>query len=240
MKRILICACGFLMCIGGAWVIAQEDLQQTNDTSAGPNMTDQYSYAFGLDIGKIFRSSETPLNVENLVSGLRDGLSGAEPQFDERACALALEELQTQMRRKAMSEQQQLGAENRKTGAAFLAKNADAEGVKVTKSGLQYKVIKSGDGATPGLRDTVRCNYRGSLISGAVFDASEKHGGPAEFPVSGVIAGWTEALQLMKVGDKWQLFIPADLAYGDESRGPDLPAGSTLIFDIELLGIVGK
>ena len=234
----MIVTCGLLTCLGGAWVIAQENLPQSTPEAKSPTVTDQYSYAIGLDIGKSFRSSSTQLNVENLVAGLRDGLGGANPQFDEKACALALEELQTEMRKKAMSQQQQLGADNRKTGATFLAENAQAEGVKVTKSGLQYKVIKSGDGPTPGKQDTVRCNYRGSLTSGAVFDASEKHGGPAEFPVGGVIAGWTEALQMMKVGDKWQLFIPADLAYGDQAMGPDLPAGSTLIFDIELLGIV--
>ncbi len=245
MKRIMIGVGGLMLCIGGAWVVAQEDLPQKKELAtptgfSATSLEDQYSYAIGLDIGNSFRSSGTQLNVENLVAGLKDGLGGAKPKLDERACAQALEALQAQMQQKAMSQQQQHSAENRKMGDAFLAKNAQAEGVKVTKSGLQYKVIKSGDGPTPGLNDTVRCNYRGTLINGTVFDASAKHGGPAEFPVSGVITGWTEALQMMKVGDKWKLFIPADLAYKDVAMGPDLPAGSALIFDIELLGIVNK
>lgn len=136
-----------------------------------------------------------------------------------------------------MAQQDAAGTKNIKLGEDFLAKNKTEPGVKVTESGLQYKVIKAGEGATPTVDDTVSCNYRGTLIDGTEFDASAKHGGPASFPVGGVIAGWTEALQLMKVGDKWQLYIPAKLAYGNRPPGPPIEAGSTLIFDIELLGI---
>lgn len=136
-----------------------------------------------------------------------------------------------------MTQEQAVGSANKELGDAFLAKNKAKEGVKVTKSGLQYKVIKAGTGATPGLDDTVSCNYRGTLIDGREFDASANHGGPASFPVGGVISGWTEALQLMKVGAKWQLFIPAELAYGNQQKGPLIAPGSTLVFDIELLGI---
>ena len=125
-------------------------------------------------------------------------------------------------------------------GEQFLAKNRQQPGVKVTDSGLQYKVIESGNGDSPGPADVVSCHYRGTLIDGTEFDASANRGGPAQFPVNRVIPGWTEALQMMKVGDKWQLFIPAELAYGNNPPGPPIEAGSTLIFDIELLGIVGK
>jgi len=122
-------------------------------------------------------------------------------------------------------------------GAAFLAENAKKEGVITTASGLQYKVIKSGTGESPKLTDTVKVNYEGTLIDGTVFDSSKQHGGPATFPVNRVIPGWTEALQLMKVGDKWQLFIPARLAYGDQSPTAAIPPNSVLIFEVELLGI---
>ncbi len=122
-------------------------------------------------------------------------------------------------------------------GDSFLAENAKKEGVKTTASGLQYLVMKSGTGATPKLSDGVKVHYHGTLINGTVFDSSVERGEPISFPVSGVIAGWTEALQLMKVGDKWKLFIPAKLAYGDQSPSPKIPANSPLIFEVELLGI---
>jgi FKBP-type peptidyl-prolyl cis-trans isomerase FklB len=122
-------------------------------------------------------------------------------------------------------------------GAAFLAANAKKDGVTTTASGLQYKVIKSGMGESPKLSDTVKVHYQGTLIDGTIFDSSIQRGQPITFPVSGVIAGWTEALQLMKVGDKWQLFIPARLAYGEQSPTPAIPPNSVLIFEVELLGI---
>ena len=139
-----------------------------------------------------------------------------------------------------MAQQEAAGMQNKQLGDAFLAENSKKAGVQVTNSGLQYKVIKAGTGATPGPTDTVKCNYRGTLIDGTEFDASANHGGPASFPVNRVIPGWTEALQLMKVGAKWQLFIPAELAYGNNPPGPPIEAGSVLVFEIELLGIQGK
>lgn len=231
-----------MLAVGAAWAVAQETLPRKGavQAAAKPTIENQYSYAIGLDMGNSFRSSETPLDIESLIAGLQDGLGGAEPKYDQATCGRALQQLQMRMRNKAMAEQAAAGAGNKKTGDAFLAKNSAQEGVKVTKSGLQYKVIQAGTGATPGLDDTVSCNYRGTLIDGTEFDASEKHGGPASFPVGRVIAGWTEALQMMKVGAKWQLFIPAELAYGNSPPGPPIQAGSVLIFDIELLDIVGK
>jgi FKBP-type peptidyl-prolyl cis-trans isomerase FklB len=122
-------------------------------------------------------------------------------------------------------------------GEAFLAENAKKEGVTTTASGLQYKVLKSGMGESPKVSDTVKVHYQGTLIDGTIFDSSIQRGEPISFPVNAVIPGWTEALQLMKVGDKWQLFIPARLAYGDQSPSPAIPANSVLIFEVELLGI---
>ena len=129
---------------------------------------------------------------------------------------------------------------NKKAGDAFLAANKTKEGVVTLPSGLQYKILKEGTGPKPTPADSVVCNYRGTLIDGKEFDSSYKRGQPATFPVGQVIKGWTEALQLMPVGSKWQLFVPADLAYGDRGAGPDIGPGSTLIFEVELISIKGK
>jgi FKBP-type peptidyl-prolyl cis-trans isomerase len=127
--------------------------------------------------------------------------------------------------------------DNKQRGAAFLAQNKQAEGVVETASGLQYKVLKQGDGPSPTLQSTVKCHYKGTTIDGVEFDSSYRRGEPAEFPVAGVIAGWTEALQLMKVGDKYQLFIPSNLAYGERGAGGAIGPNETLVFEVELLGI---
>ena len=235
MRRTLLGVSGALLAIVGSWVVAQESLplNGAKPQAQQASVEDQYSYAIGLDMGTSFRSSETPLNIENLVAGIQDGLNGAKPKFDRQTCGMALQELNRLMRSKAMAQQDA-------AGKAFLAENKTKEGVQVTKSGLQYRVIEAGTGATPGPTDKVKCNYRGTLIDGTEFDASAKHGGPATFPVNRVIPGWTEALQLMKVGAKWQLFIPSELAYGNNPPGPPIEAGSVLVFDIELLGIEGR
>ncbi|MEM8945976.1 MAG: FKBP-type peptidyl-prolyl cis-trans isomerase [Planctomycetota bacterium] len=226
MKKLALGACGVILAAGAAWVVAQESLPANPAAQPAATIAEQYSYAIGLDMGTQFRRRDTPLDVQNFVAGLQDGLGGGKPKFDEETCGNALRQLQTLMASKSMSKQQ-----------AFLEQNKAQEGVIVTKTGLQYKVIQAGTGATPGPTDTVKCNYRGTLVDGTEFDASARHGGPASFPVNRVIPGWTEALQLMKVGAKWQLFIPAELAYGNNPPGPPIEAGSTLVFDIELLGI---
>jgi len=136
-----------------------------------------------------------------------------------------------------VAEMEALAAKNKAAGEAFLAENAKKEGVKVTKSGLQYKIIEEGEGPSPGPSDMATVNYRGTLIDGTQFDSSYDRGQPATFPVGGVIAGWTEALQLMKPGAKWQLFIPSDLAYGERGAGKDIGPNSTLVFDVELLSV---
>jgi FKBP-type peptidyl-prolyl cis-trans isomerase FklB len=140
---------------------------------------------------------------------------------------------------KKEAEMKKLGEKNKKEGDVFLAENKKKEGVTTLPSGLQYKVLKNGDGKNPSAEDTVKVNYKGSLINGTEFDSSEKHGGPADFPVSGVIPGWTEAIKLMKTGSKWQIFIPANLAYGEAGAGEGvIPPNSTLVFEVELIAIV--
>ena len=142
-----------------------------------------------------------------------------------------------QMQQKAMAKAQQQVTKNQKMEADFLAKNKAKPGVQTTASGLQYKVLQAGKGPSPMMGDTVKCNYKGVLIDGTEFDSSQAHGGPAEFRVGGVIDGWNEALQKMKVGDKWELYVPSELAYNMDPPGDPIEPGSMLIFEIELLGI---
>ncbi|QDU76167.1 FKBP-type 22 kDa peptidyl-prolyl cis-trans isomerase [Bremerella volcania] len=190
------------------------------------------SYAIGRNIANEVANPDVPFDVEALVAGFRDGLTGAESKLSEEQVSAALQAFQTLVQNH-MQKKAEMAA---KAGTEYLADNAKKEGVKTTKSGLQYEVVKPGTGATPKLTDTVVCHYKGTLIDGTEFDSSYKRGEPAQFPVNGVIEGWTEALQMMKVGGKWKLYIPANLAYGPQGR-PGIPPNAVLLFDIELLDI---
>jgi FKBP-type peptidyl-prolyl cis-trans isomerase FklB len=194
------------------------------------------SYAIGVNLGTSFQKEELDIDQKALAQGLADALAG-KPTMDQSEVQSTLMKFQQEMMAKQQAKMQIEGEKNSKDGDAYLVANAKKEGVKTTASGLQYKVLKSGNGPSPAATDTVKVNYEGSLIDGTVFDSSIKRGEPASFPVNRVIPGWTEALQLMKVGDKWQLFIPAKLAYGERSPSPSIPPNSTLIFDVELLSI---
>jgi FKBP-type peptidyl-prolyl cis-trans isomerase FklB len=196
------------------------------------------SYAIGMDIGANFKRQDIDIDPKALASGLADAIAG-KPQFTETEAKQVLNEFRTQMMAKMEARDKEQGDKNVKAGEEFLAANAKKEGVKTTASGLQYKVLKSGDGKgkTPKPTDTVKVHYHGTLIDGSVFDSSVQRGEPAEFPVNAVIPGWTEVLQLMKEGDKWQVYIPAKLAYGAQSPSPKIGPNSTLIFDVELLSV---
>lgn len=174
-----------------------------------------------------------------LARGLKDGLAGTSQMTDEQAQA-ALTELQAEVKVKTEAKAKIVGDANKKEGDAFLAANKTKEGVVALPSGLQYKILKPGTGPKPTAADTVECNYKGTLLNGKEFDSSYKRGQAATFPVGQVIKGWTEALQLMPVGSKWELFIPADLAYGARAAGPDITPNSTLIFEVELVSIKPK
>jgi FKBP-type peptidyl-prolyl cis-trans isomerase FklB len=194
------------------------------------------SYAIGANVGKSLRNDEIEIDPAAFVRGLRDGMSGGKMLMTDEEVMAALVKLKQDSRAKREAHLRELSADNEKKGAAFLAANKTKDGVVTLPSGLQYKVVKQGDGPTPTLHDTVVCNYRGTLVDGTEFDSSYKRGQPATFPVSGVIKGWSEILQRMPVGSTYQVFIPSDLAYGERapaSIGPN----STLIFDIELLSI---
>ena len=208
----------------------------------GPPLTtdkQKQSYALGINIARGISRQGVDVDASAMARGLRDTLSGAKLLLTDDEAAAALKQLQDAVKTKQDAELQKMGDANMKEGQEFLAANKTKDGVVTLPSGLQYKIITQGTGPKPTAADTVVCNYSGTFINGTEFDSSYKRGQPAEFPVTGVIKGWTEALQLMPVGSKWQLFIPSDLAYGPQGRGP-IPPSSTLIFQVELISIKGK
>jgi FKBP-type peptidyl-prolyl cis-trans isomerase FklB len=191
------------------------------------------SYSIGLNIGSDMRSQPVELDLDALTLGIRDSFSGKESRLseDERRDAM------NQLQQEAMAKAKEQAEKNQKEGEKFLAENKKKKGVVTLASGLQYKVIKKGKGEKPKLTDQVTTNYKGTLIDGTEFDSSYGRGEPATFPVNGVIPGWTEALQLMEVGSKWELYVPANLAYGERGAGQKIGPHSTLVFDVELLSI---
>src|SRR6476646_6707085 len=199
------------------------------------------SYAIGMNLGGGLHRQNVDVDSAALVQGLKDTLSGNKTLLTEEEARAALMQLQSEMQAKMQAKQTAEGEANKKEGDAFLAANKTKEGVVTLPSGLQYKILKEGSGPKPTPTDSVVCNYKGTLINGTEFDSSYKRGEPATFPVTGVIKGWTEALQLMPVGSKWQLFVPADLAYGPRGTpcGPIGP-NATLIFEVELISIKDK
>jgi len=198
---------------------------------------DKASYAVGANYGMGLRQHQVPVDPAIVARGLRDALAGGKLLMTEDEMKAALTQLRNDVNQAQQAKAHEAGEGNRKEGTDFLAANKAKEGVVTLPSGLQYKILTAGTGPKPTASDTVTCNYKGTLISGKEFDSSYKRGQPASFPVSGVIKGWTEALQLMPVGSKWQLFIPADLAYGDRGAPPDISPGDALIFEVELLSI---
>jgi FKBP-type peptidyl-prolyl cis-trans isomerase len=198
------------------------------------------SYAMGMNFGAGLRKQSIDIDPAILARGLRDAFSNGKTLLTEDEARAVLTQLQSDLRKKQQDLAQQAGDANKKEGMAFLAANKTKDGVVTLPSGLQYKVLQGGTGPKPAPTDTVVCNYRGTLLDNTEFDSSYKRGQPATFPVNGVIKGWTEALQLMPVGSKWQLFIPAELAYGERGAGGQIGPNATLIFEVELLSIQAK
>jgi FKBP-type peptidyl-prolyl cis-trans isomerase len=196
------------------------------------------SYAIGADIANSMKRQALDLDTKALAAGLVDGMSG-KLQLKDAELEKAMNDFKATLMAKRQATQATAGSENIKKGADYLAANAKKEGVKTTASGLQYKVMKAGPdgGKSPKATDTVKVHYHGILIDGTVFDSSVQRGEPISFPLNGVIPGWTEGVQLMKVGDKFQFTIPSALAYGEQGAGGAIGPSSTLIFDVELLGI---
>ena len=193
---------------------------------------DKVSYSIGLNIGTNLARQKVEVNPDVLTAGIKDAIAG-KPQLTQDQ----VKDVMTQFEKDMEQKQKEAGEKNKTDGAKFLAENKKKPEVKTTASGLQYKVIKEGTGPQPKATDMVTVNYRGTLINGTEFDSSYKRGQPATFPLNGVIKGWTEGLQLMKKGSKYQLFVPSDLAYGERAVGPDIAPNATLIFEVELLDV---
>jgi FKBP-type peptidyl-prolyl cis-trans isomerase FklB len=190
-----------------------------------------------MSIGGGLHRQQIPVDPAVVARGLRDAMSGAKTLMTEDEMKSTLQQLRTEVGKEQATKAHAAGEANRKEGDAFLAANKSKQGVTTLPDGLQYKIVQEGTGPKPAASDSVTVNYRGTLVNGKEFDSSYKRGQPVTFPVNGVIKGWTEALQLMPVGSKWELYIPPDLAYGDNSPDPSIGPGDTLIFEVELLSI---
>ncbi|MDB6068308.1 MAG: FKBP-type peptidyl-prolyl cis-trans isomerase [Pedosphaera sp.] len=199
------------------------------------------SYAMGMNVGEsvktFLKRQEVDMDVDTLVKAFKDAVSGGTTLITEEQDREVFQSFQRELQMKATEKRKALGEKNKKDGEAFLAENKSKSGVITTESGLQYKVLTAGKGETAKEFDTVSVNYRGTLIDGTEFDSSYKRGQPFNTQLKGVIRGWTEALQLMKVGDKWQLFIPSSLAYGERGSGATIGPDAVLIFEVELLSV---
>ncbi len=217
MKQII------LMCALSTLAMAQADMKKI-------------SYAIGAQMATNFSQQNIEIDVDSFVKGLTEGLAGTSSMTNDQIAQL-MTQFQTELREKQTKERAESGGKNQADADAFLAANKSKEGIKTTASGLQYQVITTGAGKTPSATDRVSVHYHGTLKDGTVFDSSVDRGTPAEFPVNGVIKGWTEALQLMKEGDKWRLFIPPGLAYGERGAGAKIGPNTMLIFDVELLEV---
>jgi FKBP-type peptidyl-prolyl cis-trans isomerase FklB len=209
----------------------------TGDKLALESLQQKASYSYGVDVAVRLKQQGIELDVTALNRGIADAYNDATLALSDEERLQAKTSFQEELRNSLLKQQADTAATNLAAGKAFLEENGKKPDVITTESGLQYKVLASGDGEQPKETDTVTTHYRGTLIDGREFDSSYKRDQPASFPVKGVIKGWTEALQLMHVGDKWQLFVPSDLAYGATKRSELIEANSTLIFEIELLGI---
>jgi FKBP-type peptidyl-prolyl cis-trans isomerase FklB len=227
-----------MIAVGGILLLAGQVNAAENPVLK--SQKDKISYIIGVDLGTNFRKQEIVIDPDILVRGVNDGISDAKPLLSEQEVRDTLAGFQAEMTAKQMELAQKRGAKNKKEGEAFLAENQKKEGVKTLPSGLQYKIMKPGAGTSPKLTDEVTVHYIGTLIDGTEFDSSARRGKPETLPVNGVIPGWTEALQLMQVGAKWQLFVPSNLAYAERGAGREIGPNAVIIFEIELISIQEK
>ncbi|WP_321533082.1 FKBP-type peptidyl-prolyl cis-trans isomerase [uncultured Desulfuromonas sp.] len=228
-----------VMLVGVALVLGGCKTEQTESKEVSVETLQQrVSYSVGLDVARNFKENEFELDTDLILQGIKDAQSGAQPRMSEEQIASTMEEFQQHMMEQYQQRMAKQSTENATKEADFLAENSKKEGVVTLESGLQYKVVEAGSGASPTAEDTVRVDYRGTLLDGTEFDSSYKRGEPAEFQVNRVIPGWTEALQLMKEGATWELYIPAKLAYGERGMGQVIAPNSMLIFEVKFHSIV--
>lgn len=198
---------------------------------------DKESYSLGYQFGQNLKSQGVEINLDIYTSGIRDALGGKDSLMSQEEIRATIEELQKRVMAARQKELKEKAEKNLSESKAFLEENRKKEGIKTLPSGLQYKILVEGSGKTPKVTDTVTVHYRGTLINGSEFDSSYKKGQPSTFQVKSVIRGWSEALQLMKGGSRWQLFIPPELAYGESAGGGQISPNSTLIFEVELISV---
>jgi FKBP-type peptidyl-prolyl cis-trans isomerase FklB len=220
-----------------AVIVALPAMAMAQDAQALKTEKDKLSYAMGMDLGGQLKSRSVEIDPAVFVEGLKAALSGSKTLLTDDEAKIIISDLQKAMVVKQAAAAKVVGEKNKAEGDAFLAANKAKDGVVTLPSGLQYKVLTTGTGPKPTAEQTVVCQYRGTLIDGKEFDSSYKRGQPATFPVKGVIKGWTEVLQLMPVGSKWQVFIPSSLAYGERGASADIGPNATLIFEIELVAV---
>jgi FKBP-type peptidyl-prolyl cis-trans isomerase FklB len=200
------------------------------------NQKDKESYSLGYQFGQSLKAQGVDVNLDVYISGIKDFLGGQQPTMTQEAIRVTISELQKRLMADRQKELKEMAEQNLSKSKVFLEENKKKEGIKTLASGLQYKILLEGSGKTPKATDTVTVHYRGTLIEGSEFDNSYKRGQPATFEVRVVIPGWTEALQLMKEGSKWQIFLPPELGYGERGMG-HIPPNSTLLFEVELISV---
>lgn len=231
MKRLIVPVLGATLLLGAATAQAAAPLKTQQD---------KLSYAMGVMTGKAFKAHNIQVNPQTFAMGLSDGISGNKTLMTDAEIKQTLEAYQQQTMQKLQAQLKVQGVQNAKKGLAFLVANKGKSGVKTTVSGLQYKVLKTGKGQAPTLKDVVTVNYEGKLLNGQVFDSSYKRGKPATFPVNGVIKGWQQALTMMKPGALWEIYIPAKLAYGERGAPGVIGPNETLIFKVNLISVQKK
>lgn len=233
MKKSIVLRMGlFTLSSFAACVVFAAD-----NNNALQNKTDRLSYAIGVQTGKSFKTHNVDINPNVYLQGLKDGLNGSTTLLNNDQIQQELRDLQQSTMAKMQTDQKQLAEKNHQLGNAFLAANKDRPGVVTTSSGLQYKILTAGKGSKPTINDTVSVEYEGRLLNGNIFDSSYERGQPTTFPVNAVIAGWQEALKLMPTGSTWEIYIPSDLAYGDQGAQGVIGPNETLIFKVHLISI---
>ncbi len=229
-------ACFFAMTLSAGALAEGETAVEADESTDAGNLEKQ-GYALGMQVGGQIKSAQGDIDVDAFLEGFQDTMAGKEPKISEAEATQLRMEFARAVQEKRLAERDQEGNRNAEEGAQFLAANAEKEGVQTTESGLQYVIMVEGTGPIPTAEDTVKVHYKGTLVSGVEFDSSYRRNQPATFGVTGVIPGWTAALQLMPVGSKWRLFIPPELAYGERGAGARIGPNSTLIFEVELIEI---
>ncbi len=239
MRRLSLCSIPLAFVLATACQAGPAEVAEDSEAETAVEGEVDVSYAIGWQTGLNFRQQEIDIDAEQFADGLREALAGGDSRWTAEEMGAALQAFQQELLAQQQEKMAAAGSENAAAGEAFLAENKDREGVMTTDSGLQYEVVEEGEGPSPSASDRVTVHYRGTLVDGTQFDSSIDRGQPATFRLDQVIAGWTEGLQLMNVGSKYKLYVPAELAYGPRGQGAIGP-NSTLVFEVELIGIEGR